>query len=54
MYPFAEQLIAYQAHDRGKRIGGLVLEVKGDFCHKVRHIAALQKGNRLRRSQPRF
>src|SRR5438132_5045683 len=38
MYPFAEQLIAYQAHDRGKRIGGLVLEVKGDFCHKVRDI----------------
>src|SRR5256886_2953445 len=38
MYPFAEQLIAYQAHDRGKRIGGLALEVKGDFCHKVRDI----------------
>jgi hypothetical protein len=38
MYPFAEQLIAYQAHDRGKRIGGLVLEVKGNFCHKVRDI----------------
>ena len=38
MYPFAEQLISYQAHDRGKRIGGLVLEVKGDFCHKVRDI----------------
>ena len=55
MYPFAEQLIAYQAHDRGKRIGGLVLEVKGDFCHKVRDILqTLQKGRRLRRSQPRF
>src|SRR6266481_379754 len=38
MYPFAEQLIAYQAHDRGKRIGGLVLEVKGNFCNKVRDI----------------
>jgi len=38
MYPFAEQILAYQAHDRGKRIGGLTLEVKGDFCHKVRGI----------------
>jgi TraM recognition site of TraD and TraG len=38
MYPFAEQLIAYEAHDETKRIGGLVLEVKGDFCHKVRGI----------------
>jgi hypothetical protein len=38
MYPFAEQLIAYEAHDEAKRIGGLVLEVKGDFCHKVRGI----------------
>ncbi len=38
MYPYAEQLIAYQADDLTKRIGGLVLEVKGDFCHKVRAI----------------
>jgi type IV secretory system conjugative DNA transfer VirD4/TraG family protein len=38
MYPFAEQLIAYKAQDETKRIGGLVLEVKGDFCHKVRGI----------------
>ena len=38
IYPFAEQILAYQAHDRGKRIGGLTLEVKGDFCHKVRGI----------------
>lgn len=35
MYPYAEQLIAYKAKDPGKRIGGLVLEVKGDFCHDV-------------------
>ena len=55
MYPFAEQLIAYQAHDRGKRIGGLVLEVKGDFCHKVRGILQRhRREERLRRSQPRF
>jgi hypothetical protein len=38
MFPFAEQLLAYQADDENKRIGGLVLEVKGDFCNKVRGI----------------
>lgn len=38
MYPAAEQLFMYQAADRRKRIGGLLLEVKGDFCHKVRQI----------------
>src|SRR5882672_6144404 len=38
MYPYAEQLIAYRADDSDKRIGGLVLEVKGDFCHKVKDI----------------
>jgi len=44
MYPFAEQLIAYKAQDEAKRIGGLVLEVKGDFCHKVREL--LEKHHR--------
>ena len=43
MYPFAEQLIAYQSHDRRKRIGGLVLEVKGDFCRKVQGILQRHK-----------
>jgi len=38
MYPFAEQILAYRAKDQSRRIGGLVLEVKGDFCHKVRSI----------------
>jgi hypothetical protein len=38
MYPYAEQLIAYKSHLPGHRIGGLVLEVKGDFCGKVRTI----------------
>jgi hypothetical protein len=38
MYPYAEQLIAYRADDTDKRIGGVVLEVKGDFCHKVKDI----------------
>jgi hypothetical protein len=44
MYPFAEQILAYRAGDQEKRIGGLVLEVKGDFCHKVRGI--LERYNR--------
>jgi len=38
MYPYAEQLIAYKAHDSKHRMGGLVLEVKGDFCHKIKAI----------------
>lgn len=38
LYPFAEQVLAYQAADPSRRMGGLVLEVKGDFCHKVRGI----------------
>jgi hypothetical protein len=44
MYPFAEQILAYRADDQQKRIGGLVLEVKGDFCHKVK--AILEHHNR--------
>jgi type IV secretory system conjugative DNA transfer VirD4/TraG family protein len=38
MYPFAEQILAYRADDPDYRIGGLILEVKGDFCGKVRGI----------------
>jgi hypothetical protein len=38
MYPFAEQILAYKADDQEKRIGGLILEVKGDFCKKVQGI----------------
>jgi hypothetical protein len=40
MYPFAEQILAYKANDKDRRIGGLILEVKGDFCGKVREILA--------------
>lgn len=36
MYPFAEQLFAHRHTDPERRASGLVLEVKGDFCHKVR------------------
>jgi hypothetical protein len=38
MYPYVEQLLAYRASDPTRRIGGLVLEVKGDFCRHVRDI----------------
>lgn len=40
MYPFAEQILAYRADDPDRRIGGLMLEVKGDFCARVREILA--------------
>src|SRR5712664_4239284 len=38
MMPFAEQILAYRAQDPEKRVSGLVLEVKGDFCHKIRRL----------------
>jgi TraM recognition site of TraD and TraG len=38
MLPFAEQILAYKAGEKDKRIGGLVLEVKGDFCRRVKDI----------------
>jgi len=38
LYPFAEQILSYRANNKDARIGGLVLEVKGDFCHRVREI----------------
>lgn len=38
MYPFAEQVLAYRALNKDARIGGLVLEVKGDFCHRIKEI----------------
>ena len=55
MYPFAEQILAYKAADKEKRIGGLILEVKGDFCRKVKDILARHAAGRgLHRNQPRF
>src|ERR1700680_345190 len=38
MLPFADQILSYRARDRERRVGGLVLEVKGDFCDKVRKL----------------
>src|SRR5581483_4374392 len=40
MYPYVEQLLAFQAADRARKVGGLVLEVKGDFCRHVRDLLA--------------
>ena len=40
LYPYVEQLLAYRASDAVRKVGGLVLEVKGDFCRHVRAILA--------------
>jgi hypothetical protein len=44
MVPFAEQILAYRAEDRVKCVSALVLEVKGDFCYKVK--ALLERHHR--------
>jgi hypothetical protein len=38
MYPYVEQLLRWRACDEERRVGGLILEVKGDFCGQVRSI----------------
>jgi hypothetical protein len=38
MYPFTDQLLGYRAADPDAKASALVLEVKGDFCSKVREI----------------
>ena len=38
MYPFAEQILSYRRRDPDRRPAALVLEVKGDFCYRVREI----------------
>ncbi len=38
MRPFADQVLSWQAGDPERRPSGLVLEVKGDFCHQVGEI----------------
>ena len=38
MYPFAQQILSWQAGRPARRAAALVLEVKGDFCHGVRRI----------------
>ena len=36
MYPYVDQLLRWKSHDEARKVGGLVLEVKGDFCGQVR------------------
>lgn len=36
MYPFVRQLLTWRAHDQERRMGGVVMDVKGDFCDQVR------------------
>ena len=36
MYPYVDQLLRWRADDEARKVGGLVLEVKGDFCVRVR------------------
>ena len=38
MYPYVDQLLRWRAQDPALKVGGLVLEVKGDFCRQVRQI----------------
>jgi hypothetical protein len=40
MYPYVDQLLRWRASDADHKVGGLVLEVKGDFCRQVRGILA--------------
>src|SRR5687768_3529144 len=36
MYPYVDQLLRWKSTDEQRKIGGLVMEVKGDFCRQVR------------------
>jgi hypothetical protein len=38
LYPYVEQLLRWRAENAEHKTGGLVLEVKGDFCRQVRTI----------------
>ena len=38
IYPYVEQLLAYRASDATQKVGGLILDVKGDFARHVRTI----------------
>ena len=40
MRPFAQQILSWKAGNPQRRAAGLVLEVKGDFCHDIRQILA--------------
>jgi hypothetical protein len=36
MYPYVDQLLRWRSQDTERKVGGLVLEVKGDFCRQLR------------------
>ena len=38
IYPFADQILGFASQDKNRRAAALVLEVKGDFCYKVKTI----------------
>ncbi len=38
MYPYVDQLLRWRADDAERKVGALVMEVKGDFCHQVKAI----------------
>jgi hypothetical protein len=38
MYPYVDQLLRWRSDDADRKVGGLVMEVKGDFCRQVRAI----------------
>ena len=40
MYPYVDQLLRWRGQDTDRKVGGLVMEVKGDFCRQVRSILA--------------
>src|SRR2546429_1415152 len=40
MYPYVDQLLRWRAEDPKRKIGGLVMEVKRDFCGQVRTMLA--------------
>ena len=38
MYPYVDQLLRWRRDDAERKVGGLVMEVKGDFCRQVHAI----------------
>jgi hypothetical protein len=40
MYPYVQQLLCWRADDPARKAGGLILEVKGDFCTQVQKMLA--------------
>jgi hypothetical protein len=43
IYPYVDQLLQRRVADPDRKLGGLVLQVKGDFCRQVRRYDQLTK-----------